>query len=363
MKKIIFPAIIVFHGLIHFIGFAKAYGLGEINQLTGAISKPIGLVWLFTGLLLVIVGALIFLGKQWVWIPAAMAALLSQTLITLSWQDAKFGTIANLMLLLFAIFSYAAWNFNYQIEKEAQSLLSQVKDKASKIVDEAMLAALPSPIQRWLKHAGVVGKPVIQSAYLVQKGQMKLQPNQKSWAPAQVVQYVTTDLPGFLWKVQMKIAPFVNVAGRDKFQQGKAEMMIKIGSLFPVVNLKNNEKTNQSTMQRFLMELPWYPSAAISSYINWEEIDDNTAKATMNYQGITGSATFSFNQSGDFLKVRALRYKDSDEQAGLVECIGEAKAYREVNGIRIPTKMNVTWLLDEGPFTWYTLEVLKASFK
>lgn len=363
MIRIIISVILFLHGLIHLMGFVKAFGLADLNELKLSISKPLGLVWLFAALLLMLVGTFVLLNKQWGWIPAIIAVTASQILIILSWQDAKFGTIPNLIIMIFAIFIFAAWNFNNQIDKELNSILSQAKGVERKIVNEQRLAPLPSPVQRWLKHSGVVGKEEIQTAYFKQKGQMKLQPDQKEWAPAKIDQYVTTNSPGFLWKVNMKMFSLLDIAGRDKFQQGNAAMTIKIGSLIPVVNTTNNQKTNQSTMQRFLMELPWYPSAALSPYITWKEVDQNTVIATMNDQGVKGSATFYFDSEGEFLKVSAMRYKDSDEKAKLVECIGEAKAYRVVDGIRIPTKMNITWILDDGPFTWYKLEILKAEYR
>lgn len=362
MVKLIFPIILVLHGLIHLFGFVKAFGLAELSQLTQEISKPLGMVWLLVVFLMLMVGFFVVKSKQWVWIPASMAAVISQILIIFSWQDAKFGTIPNVIILLFAIFSFAAWDFNSKIEKEVSFLLAQSKHIGSKKVNEQMLRSLPSPVKRWLNHVGIIGKEVIHSAYFEQMGQMKLRPDQKSWFPAKVEQYVTIDSPGFLWKANLKMNSFLNVLGRDIFQQGKAAMTIKIGSLIPVVNVENKEKTNQSTLQRFLMELPWYPSAALSPYITWEEVDPNTALATMNYQGNIGRATFYFDEAGDFVKVSAMRYKEENEDSVLVECIGEAKAYGVLDGIRIPVKLKVTWQLEDGPFTWYELEVLKAKY-
>jgi len=51
MLKYIFIFVTLFHGLIHFMGFAKAYNYGNITQMTKEISKPIGIVWLATGFL------------------------------------------------------------------------------------------------------------------------------------------------------------------------------------------------------------------------------------------------------------------------------------------------------------------------
>lgn len=362
MWKLFFLLILTLHGLIHFFGFLKAFSLAEISQLTQEISKPLGIVWLLTMFLMFFVGILVINNKHWVWIPAFIAVVISQILIIVSWQDAKYGTIPNLIIFIFAIFSCATWNFSSQVEKEVGLLLAKSNQTDIPIVNEQMLSPLPTPVKRWLNHVGVIGKEEIQSAYYEQIGQMKLKPDQKAWSSAKIEQYVTVDAPGFLWKVDMKMNSFFNVAGRDKLQQGKALMTIKIGSLIPVVNIENNKKTNQSTMQRYLMELPWYPSAALSPYITWEEVDQNTAKATMNYQGITGIVTFYFDESGDVAKVSAMRYQDVNEDSKLVECIAEAKAYRDMDGIRIPVKMNVTWQMDEGPFTWYKLEVIKVKF-
>ena len=44
--RIVFLIIVVFHGLIHVLGFAKAMGFKEVKELTLPISIPIGFVWL-----------------------------------------------------------------------------------------------------------------------------------------------------------------------------------------------------------------------------------------------------------------------------------------------------------------------------
>jgi hypothetical protein len=36
--------LLVIHGLLHLMGFLKAFGLAELPQLTGPISQPLGLL-------------------------------------------------------------------------------------------------------------------------------------------------------------------------------------------------------------------------------------------------------------------------------------------------------------------------------
>jgi len=267
-----------------------------------------------------------------------------------------------IIILLTSLIGYAMWIFNRQISREINNILSQVETDNKEVIREDMLDKLPLPVQKWLKNCGIIGKEKIQTMYLKQTGFMKLKPDQTEWTKAEAEQYIVTDKPAFLWKVKMKMMPLINVFGRDLFQDGHGQMQIKIASLIPVVSISNNEKANQSTLQRYLLELPWYPSAAISPYITWEGIDDYTAKATMSYQGVTGSATYYFNEQGDFIKCSAQRYKDTDENAKLLECIGQVTGYDVVDGIKIPNQLDISWVLDDEIFTWYKLKIYDIRY-
>jgi hypothetical protein len=105
MLKYLFAFIMLMHGFIHFMGFAKAFNYGNITQLTKEISKHAGFMWLVTALLFIAVTTMYLLKKDAWPILAIIAALISQVLIIAVWKDAKFGTIANLIVLLVAIFS------------------------------------------------------------------------------------------------------------------------------------------------------------------------------------------------------------------------------------------------------------------
>ncbi|WP_394236542.1 DUF6920 family protein [Niallia oryzisoli] len=360
--RIVFVFVVMVHGLIHSLGFLKAFHFAELNQLKLAISKPIGILWLVTAISFLFSVLLFMTNKNWWWMPSLLAILLSQTVISFSWQDAKVGTIANIMILIVTLAGYGSWQFHQQANKEIQQFLSEVSMEQTKYISEQELNSLPSIVQKWLHQTGIVGKEEMKTVYLKQRGQMKLKTDQKEWYRAEAEQYVRIEEPGFIWKVDMKMLPFVHVAGKDRFQEGNGTMTMKIGSLIPVVNVAGNKKVDESSLQRYLLELPIYPSAALQPYITWEEMDEKTAKAAMTYKGISGSAIFHFNNQGELVKISALRYKDSDEKAKRMECIGEIQDYEIMNGIKIPAKIDISWMLEEGKFTWYTLEIYDYQY-
>ena len=106
MLKYLFAFILFIHGFIHMMGFAKAFGYGYITQLTKDISKHAGIIWFFASMLFIITGSAFLLKKDWWPVLALFAVVVSQIVIFISWEDAKFGTIANVIILVTAIITW-----------------------------------------------------------------------------------------------------------------------------------------------------------------------------------------------------------------------------------------------------------------
>src|SRR4029450_12134600 len=96
----IVAVLLVAHGLIHLMGFAKAFGYADLSQLTQPISRVMGVLWLTSGLLVLISAALWLNRPRTFWIVGAVAVVLSQVVIVSSWRDAWGGTIMYAILLL-----------------------------------------------------------------------------------------------------------------------------------------------------------------------------------------------------------------------------------------------------------------------
>ena len=133
MLKYFFAFILFIHGLIHFTGFAKAYNYVNITQLTKYISKPAGVLWLITALLFIVAVLLFLLKKEsWPYI-AVIAAFISQILFIIVWKDAKFGSIANVIVTF---------------SKDVKSHLLKTSNIQTDLLTEADIQSLPFPVQK-----------------------------------------------------------------------------------------------------------------------------------------------------------------------------------------------------------------------
>jgi len=101
--NIAFILLVLLHGLIHILGFVKAFGLAEVKQLTVPISKMLGILWLIAFLLSVALAVVFALGFSYWWALSLLVATVSQVLIFTSWRDARYGSIANGIILIAAM--------------------------------------------------------------------------------------------------------------------------------------------------------------------------------------------------------------------------------------------------------------------
>lgn len=359
--RIALLVLILTHGLIHLMGFLKGYGLADFEALSKSISKGWAILWMIAFLLMLLTAILYFAKSNYWYFLALVGVLVSQFLILNYWTDAKFGTLLNLLILASAYLAYSANSFQQKVDEETSQLLEKSSSLHSTELSEEMISGMPPVVQKWLQGSGVIGQAPIQNVYLEQEAQMLMKPDQTEWSQAKAEQSFTVDPPGFIWSVSMKMNPVIPVMGRDRFVNGKGEMLIKLFSVFPVVNAKNSEKIDQATLQRYLAEIVWFPSAALSPYISWETIDEHSARATMDYMGTVGSGTFHFDENGTFEKFVAARYKDATDENPSKWTVTATKT--EVwNGIKIPVEAQAEWELENKNWTWLKLKITHIEY-
>lgn len=357
--RLIFAIILILHGLIHLMGFVKAFKLAEVSQLNMNISKAAGIAWLLAALVLIITSMTFLLKKEWWWMIGILALLLSQVLIIAYWSDAKFGTVANVILLIGIVLSFSHWQFNASVNKEVKRFFPLATEQTAKITAD-QLANVPPIVEKWLRRSHLLDKNPITSAYFVQSGEMRMSPEGK-WTPFEARQWTRTEDAGFIWLAEVLAPMGITITARDNYAEGKGNMLIKLLSLVPIDNAKGPE-LDQGAMLRYLGELVWYPTAALSDYIAWEGINDTTAKAIMRYGESTAEALFFFNAQGDVVRVEADRYYHQKGGSSLERWVIHLEGVKECEGIAVPARASIHWKLKEGDYHWYKVEVKEIRY-
>lgn len=111
------------HGTIPLVGFFKAFGISEFNVISQPISKIFGIVWLLTFFLFAVTIVLIIAQTRYWWVIGIAGVVLSRFLIINYWSDAKFGTISNLIILVFLLLAFSTSSFKKKISDETAKCL------------------------------------------------------------------------------------------------------------------------------------------------------------------------------------------------------------------------------------------------
>jgi hypothetical protein len=346
--KIIFVLVLVIHGLIHLMGFAKAFSYGSITQLTQEISKPIGILWLTTALLFMVT-TFLFLRQKYEWsIVGIIAVIISQILIFLVWQDAKFGTIANVIILVAAVLSLGNHNFEHSYQQDVRANLKRVEALPIEMLVEADLKPLPEPVQRYLRYVGVLNKPKVKNVRIVFDGKMR--DKGKEFFPFISEQYNFFDEPTRLFFMKAKMFG-LNVPGYHKYSNAQATMDIRMFGLFPIVKQSGEIMNKTETVTLFNDMCLMAPATLIDKRIQWQESEPNSVKATFTNQGISVSAVLYFNEQGQLVD-----FQSNDRTA-----ISDMKqhpfytpvsAYQNVDGVNIMSYGEAIYQYPDGKFTY-----------
>ncbi len=361
--KFFLLVIIIVHGLIHLLGFVKAFNLAQVNQLTQNISKPFGVLWVLVAILFIITAVMYFLEKNSWWIVAAPAVIISQILIIFSWSDAKFGTIANLILLIPIVISYAGSQpssyknlFKAEVEKGLKRFSVQ------SILKEDEIKHLPLSVQKYLIYSGAVGKEKIQNVRALFKGGIKPKPD-GDFLDFISAQYNFYDEPTRAFYIESKMyeLPFDGV---HLYVGPTATMQIKIASLFQVVDAKGTEMNKGETVTMFNDMCFFAASNLIDKNIVWETIDSLTVKARFTNQANTITATLFFNEIGELINFSSDdRYESADGKVYKnFKWTTPCKNYKEINGRKIPTYGEAIWHKPEGEFCYGKFNLVEVDY-
>lgn len=340
--------LLIAHGVIHLLGFVKAYKLATVTAIKSNLSKSAGMLWLLTALLLMVTAILFFTGMERWWITAIIAVLLSQLLIFTIWKEAKFGTMGNVIILVAAMLSMGSLLFENGFKKDVKETLQLPAAASTETLTEADLQKLPDPVQRYLKYAGVLHKPKVRNARIVFDGEMR--GKGKEYFPFTSVQYNFFDDPARLFFMQATMSGF-SVYGYHRYAAGTATMTIKLFGIYPVLYKKGDTMNQAETVTLFNDMCLLAPATLIDKRISWTTLDKNMVKGTFTNGKITVSAVLYFQEDGQLVNFVSGDRTDVSVMKQYPWSTPVSN-YKLMNGINVMTYGEAIWHYPDGPFTY-----------
>jgi len=359
--------VVVGHGLIHLLGAAKGLGWAQVVALPDPISRVTGLVWLSAAVALVATGVLLAARNRWWWVLGILGVVVSQGVICMSWNDAKAGTAANILLLAalaYALASRGPASHRAEYQRRTATALREAEPGA--VVTETDLAHLPDLVAEHVRRSGAIGQPRVRSVAARFHGRIRSGANARwmTYTGEQVNTFGPAPSRSFLMDATMFGLP-VDVL--HVLTGPTATMRVKLCSVLPMVNAAGPDMDRAETVTLFNDLCILAPAALIDAPITWQPLDEDHVRGdfTNGPQTVTADLTFQDGDLVDFISEDRLSTSRDGSTLTPQPWSTPVRDYRTLGTRRLATHGEGNWHTTDpqGQYTYleYNLDTITCN--
>ena len=333
-------AVLVVHGLLHLIG----------------LDRDGWVLWIAAAAAMVTSGVLLALGRRRWWTVGVPAAVLSQMAVVTEWHDARWATLANLVLAAAAVHGGAAdsrQGLRAQYDHLAATMIPDAVD-ADRLVTEADLVHLPGPVAAYVRATGAVGLPHVYGFRATISGRIRSSVG-SSWmrfSGEQVDAFATPGPSGAASGGATRVFRLdatthgVPVDVLHTYLGSRASMHARAMSMMPVADLSGPEMLRAETVTVLNDLCVLAPAALVDTEIDWRTVDEHHVEATYTNAGCTVRALLVFDDAHhlvDFVSDDRLRASADGRQLEPERWSTPITEYRTHGARRIATIGTGRW--------------------
>lgn len=272
-----------------------------------------------------------------------------------------------LLIVMGCILVY--WAVPYSPEKsQFDNMISKKLSEtpeADSVYTKEEIEKLPEALQRYFNYINCVGKPkhnavkvMFQDVYFNFDSKERIMSiDYEDWLFADVpfrTAFITASMFG---------VPF---NGSDYLLEKEGGMKGIIGKAIKIFDI-HNEQMYVAGLLTWVAESACNPAILLSDYITYKQLDDTHVEATVSYNGLTGTGTFTIDEEGRITKFESME-REVAEIDGVMQPInwyGEYADYKpsDVNyGILMPTFLSVSKGFPDRDVVYFKSDDYEVTF-
>lgn len=229
---------------------------------------------------------------------------------------------------------------------------------ADNALTDADLAPLPEPVQRYLRFAGVVGRPRVSNFRVLVTGRIRNGPK-APWISLHAEQYNFVGEPARFFYLTGRMY-FIPIQGYHRYIGAHAIMDVRAAGLVTVVKASGPEMDQAETVTMFNDMCIFAPATLVERSIAWEPIDARTTRARFSNAGHTVGAELTFGASGELVDfVSDDRYATSTGGAPPrnLRWSTPVRDYRSFGAVKLSGSGEARWHEPEGDYAYIELTI------
>jgi len=227
------------------------------------------------------------------------------------------------------------------------------------------LVGLPEPVQKYFRAVLSDGQPIVTAARFEQAGTINMSATGEKWKRFTCSQRVVVRRPGFDWEARIEMMTGVTVRVHDAYILGEGILKASLFGLVSVAELRGTPGMAQGEFMRYFAEAAWYPTAFLPSQgVKWAAVDAFSASATTRDGENVLTLLFRFDENGLMTSMHA-EARGRGVAGVMIPTPWEGKwsNYELRDGMRIPVRGEVAWILPEGSKTYWRGAITKSRYE
>jgi hypothetical protein len=259
-----------------------------------------------------------------------------------AWRSTVTRALTGVGLALFALIvflgAYRAL-IDRRVDQRWQALQAEA---GTEVFDPAMVAELPEPARRYLRHAIRPGTVLARSVMLQMRGGIALTPGAEK-TPLRARELLAAQ--GLIWQASVG-AGTRRISGHDLFADGEASMRWFLWGIVPIVQASGPDLSRSAAGRVALEVALWLPSALLPpAGARWEAVDGERARVHLSVDGERLAPVLTIAGDGRLTRIEMQRW-DTEGLSGspaYVPWVGDALGEEGTfDGYTIVTRVRAT---------------------
>lgn len=191
---------------------------------------------------------------------------------------------------------------------------------------------------------------------ITEQGEMRMSPEAR-WIAFTAEQTIEARRSSFRWQARLSSGGLTPVMVTDAYEDGHGYLTVKAAGLIPLKKITGAD-ADKGEMQRYLASAMFCPPALLNHpALEWNAVGPLSLRLRDRNDPTGATVDLEITEAGRPVTCRAERPRLVGKHSVLTPWRGNYLEFREWEGLRVASRLEVSWQLPEGPFTYFRSEL------
>lgn len=226
--------------------------------------------------------------------------------------------------------------------------------------DAGQTAALLARLWQFCFPDGEAAARSVNAVHIAEQGEMRMSPEAR-WIPFTAEQTIEARRSSFCWQARLSTGRLTPVTVTDAYEDSHGHLTVKAAGLIPLKKITGSD-VDRGELQRYLASIVICPPTLLNHpALEWNAVAPLTLRVGDRNDPTGATVGLEISQDGRPIACQAERPRLLGKESVLTPWRGTYLEFQEWEGLRVASRLEVSWLLSEGPFSYFRSQMMSFT--